>query len=75
MFGEVLVDTDCSAKGKEEDVGKHRSSKKRIGAYYYHLDQVIGCGFSSIVYRGRGPNREHVALKVIPLAGMSKHRR
>jgi hypothetical protein len=57
VSGEVLVDTDCSAKGKEEDAGGRRSSKKRIGGYSYHLDQVIGCGFSSIVYRGRGPNR------------------
>lgn len=54
-----------------------RPLKKRIGPYSFHLSEVIGRGFSSVVYRGvREEDRaQQVALKVVQLEGMGAHRR
>lgn len=42
--------------------------KKRIQNYTYNLDDQIGKGFSSVVYKGiNNLNQEHVAIKVINL--------
>lgn len=48
--------------------------KKRIGSYSYYLDDVIGSGFSSRVYRGIKNDMKDVkyAIKVINLSKMSK---
>jgi len=48
-----------------------------VGPYSYHLNDVIGSGFSSVVYRGLKDNdkRQVVALKVVQLHNMSSHRR
>jgi hypothetical protein len=50
--------------------------KKRIGPFTYYQKDVIGRGFSSVVYRGiRDKDKtQQVALKVIALEGMSPHR-
>jgi serine/threonine protein kinase len=52
-------------------------SKKRIGPYSYKLNEVIGSGFSSVVYRGYKDNDKSqvVAIKVVQLHGMRSHRR
>ena len=49
-------------------------SKKRIGCYSYHLNDCIGSGYSSQVYRGcKNDNKDVIyAIKVIKLAKMSK---
>ena len=48
--------------------------KKRIGSYSYYLDDVIGSGFSSQVFRGYKNDIKEVkyAIKVINLSKMSK---
>jgi hypothetical protein len=52
-------------------------SKKRIGPYSYRLSDVIGSGFSSIVYKGYKDNDKSkvVALKVVNINNMKEHRR
>jgi hypothetical protein len=51
--------------------------KKRVGPFSYYQNDVIGRGFSSVVYRGIRDNdkTQQIALKVIALEGMSPHRR
>ena len=51
--------------------------KKRIGPFSFYLNDVIGRGFSSVVYKGVRDNdkAQAVALKVVGLEGMSPHRR
>lgn len=48
--------------------------KKRIGNYFYYLNDCIGAGYSSQVYKGfKNDNRDiKYAIKVIKLAKMSK---
>ena len=52
-------------------------SKKRIGPYSYKLCDVIGSGFSSVVYKGCKDNDKSqvVAIKVVQLKDMPSHRR
>jgi serine/threonine protein kinase len=47
-----------------------------VGPYSYRLNQVIGSGFSSTVYRGCRNNdkAQVVAIKVVHLVGMKPHR-
>lgn len=87
----VLVHEDSSKGGcVETDSSLHKSDcqkqieplsskpmKKRIGPFSFYLHDVIGRGFSSVVYRGIRDNdkAQQVALKVITLEGMSSHRR
>jgi hypothetical protein len=73
------VETDSSINRSEtrtnQTMGK--AQKKRIGPYSYKLNDILGYGFSSIVYRGckDDDKRQVVALKVVKTAGMAKHRR
>jgi len=48
--------------------------KKRIGCYFYYLNDCIGSGYSSQVFKGyKNDNREIIyAIKVIRLSTMSK---
>lgn len=52
-------------------------SKKRVGPYSYKLADVIGSGFSSVVYKGIKDNdrTQVVAIKVIQLHKMKSHHR
>jgi hypothetical protein len=76
---EKLTDTDSPAHKSEsnEPISKYRChlSKKKVGQYSYHLKDVIGCGFSSLVYKGikNGNKDSVVALKVIKLKNLTKH--
>ncbi len=49
-------------------------SKKRIGCYSYHLNDCIGSGYSSQVFKGCKNDNKQIkyAIKVIKLAKMSK---
>lgn len=50
------------------------TSKKRIGNYFYYLNDCIGSGYSSQVFKGyKNDNKEVIfAIKVIRLSSMSK---
>lgn len=49
-------------------------SKKKIGDYYYYLNDLIGCGYSSQVFKGyHKQRREHtLAIKVIKMSKITK---
>lgn len=49
-------------------------TKKKIGCYSYHLNDCIGSGYSSQVFRGcKNDNKDiKYAIKVIKLSKMSK---
>jgi hypothetical protein len=76
---EQLTDTGSSNSRKssinEEPTihKKKRYSKKRIGPYSYRSRNVVGCGFSSLVYKGiKNDDKTHlVAIKVVKLADLS----
>jgi hypothetical protein len=69
-----LHKSDCQ---KMPDPPSAKHSKKRIGPFSFYLHDVVGRGFSSVVYRGARDNDKNqaVALKVVPLEEMSPHRR
>ncbi len=48
-----------------------------MGPYSYYLNDIIGTGFTSTVYRGIKDDDKNqiVAMKVIQLADMTSHRR
>jgi hypothetical protein len=48
-----------------------------VGPYSYYLNDIIGTGFTSTVYRGIKDDDKNqiVAMKVIQLADMTSHRR
>lgn len=61
-----LHKSDCQ---RLPDPPSAKHSKKRIGPFSFYLHDVIGRGFSSVVYRGVKDNdrSQSVALKVVPL--------
>jgi hypothetical protein len=69
-----LHKSDCQ---KQPEPLSSKPMKKRIGPFSFYLHDVIGRGFSSVVYRGIRDNdkAQPVALKVVSLDGMSPHRR
>lgn len=78
---EINLDTDSSlnkSQGpRQENIVPLHMSKKRIGPYSYKLSDVIGCGFSSVVYKGIKDNDKSqvVAIKVVQLSSLHSHRR
>lgn len=75
------AETDCSLHKSDcqpqSPPPPSKPLKKRIGPFSFYLQDVIGRGFSSVVYRGVRDNEktQAVALKVVALEGMSAHRR
>lgn len=75
---EQLTDTGSTNSSKSSIVEeptirkKKRFPKKRIGPYSYRSRNVVGCGFSSLVYKGiKNDDKTHfVAIKVVQLADL-----
>ena len=60
-----------------QSVSSNRYSKKRVGPYSYKLNDIIGSGFTSTVYKGIKDNDKSqiVAIKVVNLNNMKPHRK
>ena len=78
---EPSCDTDSSPSPKDSLTSTYHEIpkvlKKKIGPFSYRLNDVIGSGFTSKVYRGYKSNDKSsvVAIKVISLESMRPHRR
>lgn len=72
------TDVEHSPTQKCEDSKSSKGlTKKRIGPYSYYLNDIIGEGYSSTVYRGIKNNLKSTsyAIKVINLISMSSAKR
>lgn len=71
-----LANTNCSTVFEESDreelIQTLPKSKKRIGAYTFHLKNFLGHGYGGTVYKGVRDNNKNVwyAIKVIKTKNM-----
>ena len=78
---EPNIETDSSVNHSEtakvQSVASNRYSKKRVGPYSYKLNDIIGSGFTSTVYKGIKDNDKNqmYAIKVVNLNNMKPHRK
>jgi hypothetical protein len=75
------LETDSSVYRNDEaqgdEIASSKLSKKRIGPYSYRLDDIVGSGFSSTVYKGFKDNNlaSPVAIKVVQVRHLKHHSR